>query len=68
MYIYYLFIICSCSNILDNIKLWHDDEFAPSRGEREGVSQLAGLPLQFGKTNHAQMHLDDKYKQIKQIL
>ena len=58
---YCIFIIRSYSNVLDNIKLWHDDEFATSWSEREGVSQLAGLPLQLGKTNHAQVHLDNKY-------
>ena len=53
-----IFMIYIClSNILDNIKLWHDDEFSTSRGEGKGVSLPAGLPLQFGKANHAQMHL-----------
>ena len=54
----YLLSIPVCSNVLDNIKLWHDDEFSTSRGESEGVSKPACLPLQFGKTNHAQMHLN----------
>ena len=58
-----IFIICSCSDVLDNVKLWHDDEFATSRGEGEGVSQPAGLPLQFGKTNHAQVHLNNEYNE-----
>jgi len=41
----YLLSIPVCSNVLDNIKLWHDNEFSTSRGESEGVSKPACLPL-----------------------
>ena len=53
-----LFIIYFClSNIVNNIKLWHDNKFPPRWGESERVSESTGLPLQLCQAHHAQVDL-----------
>ena len=34
------------SDIADNFKLWHDNQFAASWGESQRISKAVGLPLQ----------------------
>ena len=57
----YIFSISVCSNVLDNIELWHDNEFSSSWCESKGVTKPAGLPLQLCKAHHAQIHLNNRY-------